>query len=97
MIGMNSSNRQGLSVMKNNLEKLKHLFWDYEWDSVIENLNSHFVIARVLELGDKEEFKILRSVVKDESIINFLKSEKAQRLLSKQSLNFWKIYYGIEK
>jgi len=94
---MNSSSRQGLSVMKNNLEKLKHLFWDYEWNSVMKNLNSYFVISRVLELGNKEDFKILRSVVKDESIINFLKSEKAQRFLSKQSLNFWKIYYGIEK
>lgn len=82
---------------KNDLEKLKHLFWDYNWDSVLEKLNSHFVIARVLELGDKEEFKILRDVIGDPEIINFLKSEKAQKLLSRQSLNFWKIYYGIEK
>ncbi len=82
---------------RKNLEKLKHLFWDYEWDSVLKKLNSPFVIARVLELGDKEEFKILRNAIGDSEIINFLKSEKAQKLLSKQSLNFWKIYYGFEK
>lgn len=67
---------------KKDLEKLKHLFWDYEWNSVLEKLNSHFVIARVLELRDKEEFKILRDAIRDSEIINFLKSEKAQKLLS---------------
>jgi len=45
--------------MNKNLEILKELFWDYEWSSVIENLNSPFVIARVLEIGDEEQFKVL--------------------------------------
>lgn len=75
-----------------NLNKIKPLFWDYEWDSVKKNLNSPFVIARVLEMGNPEQFKILVSVVGDDKIIKFLQ-ESGERLLSRKSLNFWRIYY----
>lgn len=75
-----------------NLIKLKPLFWDYEWNSVRKNLGSPFAIARVLEMGNPEQFKILVSVVGDDRIVKFLK-ESGERLLSRKSLNFWRIYY----
>lgn len=34
------------------LDILKPLFWDYQWTSVLERIDSPFVIARVLELGN---------------------------------------------
>lgn len=79
-----------------NLNLLKPLFWDYDFESVVRNLQSPFVIARLLELGTPEQFEVLRGKVQDEKIIEFLKSERAKRLLSKVSLNFWLLYYGID-
>ncbi|MGB9599593.1 MAG: hypothetical protein ACP5KG_12170 [Myxococcota bacterium] len=36
-----------------NIEILKPLFWDYEWGSVVEDIDSSYVIARVLEIGNE--------------------------------------------
>ncbi len=72
---------------------LKELFWDYKWNSVLKKLDSPFVIARVLEIGNKEQVKILEKAIGKEKIKDFLK--KYENLLSKQSLNFWKLCYGI--
>jgi hypothetical protein len=77
--------------------KLKPLFWDYDSESVKRHLDSAFVISRILELGDPDQFEVYRNAVSDEKIKEFIKSEKARRLLSKRSLNFWQIYYGIKK
>jgi hypothetical protein len=81
--------------MKNkNLKILKELFWDYNWDSVVEKLDSPFVIARVLEIGNKEQVKELEKAIGKEKIKDFLK--KYEKLLSEQSLNFWRLCYGIK-
>jgi len=83
--------------MKNknkNLKILKELFWDYKWNSVLEKLDSPFVIARVLEIGNKEQVKELEKAIGKEKIKYFLK--KYENLLSKQSLNFWRLCYGIK-
>ena len=83
--------------MKNknkNLKTLKELFWDYKWNSVLEKLDSPFVIARVLEIGNKEQVKELEKAIGKEKIKDFLK--KYENLLSKQSLNFWRLCYGIK-
>jgi hypothetical protein len=74
---------------------LKELFWDYKWNSVLKKLDSPFVIARVLEIGNKEQVKVLEKAIGKEKIRYFL--EKYEDLLSKQSLNFWKLCYGIKK
>jgi len=81
-----------MSFSKEELEKLKPLFWEYKWESVRENLASPLVISRVLEMANPEQFKIFSSVVGDEEIINFLKT-KGEKMLSKRSFNFWKLYY----
>lgn len=79
-------------LSKGNLRKLKPLFWDYDWKSVESNLSSLFVIARVLELATPEQFRIYSSLVGDDEIINFLEN-KGQKLLSRRTYNFWKLYY----
>jgi hypothetical protein len=61
----------------------------------LKKLDSPFVIARVLEIGNKEQVKILEKAIGKEKIRDFLK--KYENLLSKQSLNFWKLCYGIKK
>jgi len=77
---------------ENKLEILKPLFWEYDWNSVKENLNSSFVIAKVLELGDPEQFHFFAEIVGNEVIKAFL-YEKGEKLLSPQSFNFWQLYY----
>lgn len=62
-----------MSFSKDELEKLKPLFWEYKWESVKENLTSPVVIARVLEMANPEQFKIFSSAVGDEEIMKFLK------------------------
>jgi hypothetical protein len=81
-----------MSFSKDELDKLKPLFWEYKWESVKENLASPVVIARVLEMANPEQFKIFSSAVGDTEIIKFLKT-KGERMLSKRSFNFWKLYY----
>lgn len=77
------------------LEILKELFWDYKWNSILKNLTSPFVIARVLEIGNKEQVKILISYIGKKRIEKFLKTY--DKLLSKQSRNFWRLCYGIRE
>ncbi|MGB9677693.1 MAG: DUF6922 domain-containing protein [Candidatus Ratteibacteria bacterium] len=82
--------------MDKNLEILKELFWDYEWSSVLEKIDSPFVIARVLEIGDEEQVKAFENSTGKEKIKDFLK-KYGKRLLSKMSYNFWSYCYGIKK
>lgn len=56
-------NSQVKSKDGKNLNILKDLFWDYKWKSVVKNLTSPFVIARVLEIGNKEQVKTLISYI----------------------------------
>jgi len=74
------------------IEKLKPLFWEYKWESVKKNMDSVFVISKILELGSPEQIKILEKTVGKEKIRNFLE-EKGRKLLSPKSYNFWKNYY----
>lgn len=78
-----------------NLERLKRLFWDYNFNDVISNFDNDVVIERILELGDIEDFLILKERVPKDKIISFLK-RKGEKCLSKLSFNFWKTYYGIK-
>ncbi|MEN3045119.1 MAG: hypothetical protein ABDH37_07910 [Candidatus Hydrothermales bacterium] len=77
------------------LKIIKDLFWDYKWESVLKNIDSPFVIARVLEIGNKKQVKEFINLVGSEKIKEFLK--KYDKLLSKESRNFWKLCYGIEE
>jgi len=81
-------------MKKKNLKILKELFWDYKWDSVVEKLDSPFVIARVLEIGNKEQVKEFEKSTGKEKIKYFLK--KYGKLISEKSLNFWRLCYGIQ-
>ncbi len=68
------------------------MFWDYNWDSVLKNLNSPYVIARLLEIGGEEEVKIFLSKVSQKKIREFLKNY-GSKLLSEINYNFWVKFY----
>lgn len=74
------------------LDILKPLFWDYQWTSVLECIESPFVIARVLELGNPQQVDVLADRLGNKKIIQFLQ-RKGEKLLSPRSFNFWTLYY----
>ncbi len=66
------------------------LFWDAE--KINPGKNKRFIIERILELGDVDDFRWAVSFYTKEDIKNaLLKSRK----LSKKSANFWKAYFNI--
>ncbi|GLI52449.1 DUF6922 domain-containing protein [Thermodesulfovibrio yellowstonii] len=75
-----------------NFKKLQPLFWDYELGSLKKNLSSPFIIARVLEIANPEQFRIFSLFIGDDKIIKFLE-QKGERMLSKRAFNYWKLYY----
>jgi len=77
---------------KVNLNILKSLLWEYNWRSVKKNLTDSFIIARVLELGRPEQFRLFSELVGNEVIKTFL-LKRGKKLLSPQSFNFWRLYY----
>ncbi len=78
--------------MSKGLEKLKPLFWDYKWESVLKNLSSPFVITRVLEIGNSEQVRILIEHIGNDALKEYIENY-AKEHLSKLSYNFWKLYY----
>ena len=90
----NNKNKMSRQVKRKNgeLSKLKELFWDYNWESVVNNLSSPFVISRILEIGNSEQVKILIKHIGKETLKKYIE-KYAEKHLSKLSYNFWKIYY----
>lgn len=82
--------------MNKELNKLKTLFWEYDFDDILKDLSNIVVIERVLELGDQEQINVLFKNVDRQKIIEYLESI-GKRRLSKKSYNFWREYFGINK
>ena len=83
-------------MMKEPNESFKNLFWDYKLEDIVSNLDNDIVIERVLELGDIEDFIFLYKNIPKEKFIDFIK-RKGFKKLSKRSLNFWSLYFGIKR
>lgn len=73
---------------------LKTLFWEYDVSDVVRNPSSVTVLERVLELGDEEAINWLLSRVEEKDIVSYLK-RRGLRKLSPKSLNYWRIFFGI--
>ncbi len=82
--------------IKQKIKKLKTLLWGYNIQDVIKNPSNIIVIERVLEFGDFTHFKILKEIIGDAPIIEYIKKYGKKRL-SKKSYNFWMLYYELHK
>jgi hypothetical protein len=71
------------------LEKTS-LFWDVENLNPLEN--KRFIIERVLDLGDVEDFRWIMSFYGEKEIKTTLLQSKR---ISQKSANFWKLYFNI--
>ncbi len=66
------------------------LFWDAE-DIDMER-NDDFIIARVLDYGDENDIKVLRSLYPDEKLIEVIRKRRG---LMPQTGKFWAVYFKI--
>ena len=71
--------------------KKKSMFWDV--DVIDIEKNEKFIIGRILDFGDTDDFKWAMRVYGEEKIKKgILKS----RTLSGKSLSFWSQYFSID-
>ncbi len=71
------------------LVKKRYLFWDVSKIDPYKNVD--FIILRILQFGDIDDFKWALSFYGQEKIKKvFMKIGKK---LDKKSLNFWKLYF----
>ena len=76
------------------LEK-QNLFWDVDRDKLDAKKNEVFIVERILERGDLDDFRWAHGFYGKEK----MKEIFLQRLsnFNKKSLNFWCSYFSIEK
>jgi hypothetical protein len=71
---------------------LHTLFWDVDVSAFEPSEYPDYTILRVLELGDQDAVRWLRSTFSEPEILGVLRTE---RRLSRKSANFWALVYGV--
>ena len=71
---------------------LRPFFWDVDAVTFDPRAYPEYTILRILERGDSEAVRWLRSAFSEEEIRGVVVSE---RRLSRKSATFWAIVYGI--
>ncbi|MBI4469445.1 MAG: hypothetical protein HY650_09015 [Acidobacteria bacterium] len=72
--------------------ELRALFWDTNLDHFDPQSFPDYVIARVLELGDKDPLHWLKGAFDEDQIVRVIRTE---RRLTRRSANFWALVYHI--
>lgn len=81
--------------MKKRLPKfLSSYFWDVDFNSLTPSRNRKYIAERVLEYGDRKQVRWLFDNFSKKELVSFVSST---RNLSRKSLNFWVMYFGIPK
>ena len=78
------------------METLKkiNLFWDTDLNSLDPKANRQFIISRILNLGDVEDFRWAMDFYGSEAI---KKQVKESRNLDEKSLFFWRQYFNLSE
>lgn len=80
--------------MDNFSASFKKLFWDVDLSSLDENKNKDFVIERVLEFGNLEDFAELKKHYALDDIVSVLKNSSN---LSYKTGNFYALILGVPR
>ena len=75
-------------------EFLRKYFWDVDFDKLDMNVYQKYIIARILEYGDKTAINWLRKNFSNTLIVNTL---KMSRELTAKSANFWAFMLKVKK
>lgn len=74
--------------------ELKKYFWDVDFEDLAFDKDKNFIIKRVLDRGDTNSLKWLRTKCSDSEISNVIKQT---RDLSSQTANFWSDVFQLDK
>jgi hypothetical protein len=69
-------------------------FWDVDAGSLDADEHAHYVIERLLDLGDLPAVRWMLGHFPHQEIVNVLLTS---RRLSRLSANFWALYFGVDK
>jgi len=70
------------------------IFWDTDLKQIDPDKHADFIIQRVLEYGDKDDWLTIKKYY---SLGRIKKAACQARNLSKKSANFWSLILGIPK
>jgi len=75
------------------MDKLnKTLFWDTEFEKLDYKKHADFIIKRVLQYGDKKDYRIIKDKYGIKKIKEIVQKVKH---LDKKSTNFWKLIFDL--
>lgn len=74
--------------------EFKKYFWDVDFEDLAFDKDKNFIIKRVLDRGDTNSLKWLRTKCSDSEISNVIKQT---RDLSSQTANFWSDVFQLDK
>lgn len=75
-------------------ESLRKFFWDVDPFTLDEEKHKHFILERLLELGNDEAIAWVMRHFPPDDIIEVVKTS---RKISRRTANLWMIYYGFKK
>ena len=78
--------------MKNKSLFRKELFWDVKIKDLDCDKNALFIIERVLNFGDKQDYEKIKKIY---GLKRIKQAAKKINHISEKSLNFWSIVFNI--
>lgn len=72
----------------------KSIFWDVDLKTLNWQRDAYFIIKRVLNYGDKEDFQKIKKVYGLSKIKN---AAKKIDYINKKNINFWSIVFNIPR
>ncbi len=70
----------------------KTLFWDVDLKHLDYNKNADFIIERVLNYGDKKDYKEIKN---NYGLKKIKQTAKKVNYINKKNINFWSIVFNI--
>lgn len=81
---------------KEKLNKLSHLFWDYEFEELDLLKDEHLIMRKVLSHGGIDDLKILVDLFGKKRIKEFL-LETRGRGIDKRRLRFYEAFFDLPR
>ena len=78
--------------MKTKVFLSKNIFWDVNFKKLDYQKNADFIIERVLNYGDEEDFQKIKKIY---GISKIKEIARKTNYISKKNINFWSIIFNI--
>ena len=72
----------------------QQLFWDIDLEKLDPHVNQEFIVTRVLQQGDADDFQWAQTFYGTD-IMKEVFAKNAQKL-NKKSCNFWSLYFNVD-